>query len=63
MIIDPLNPSNNIGKSSYNFDQIRHEFGQAYDAIIKLYNEFVNDGIEQIANQGEFGKPQGKKNK
>jgi DNA polymerase sigma len=33
IIQDPLNPQNNIGKSTFNFDMIRAEFARAHEAI------------------------------
>lgn len=32
-ILDPLNPTNNIGKSSYNFSDVRVEFAKAYERM------------------------------
>ena len=43
MIIDPLNPTNNIGKSTYNFEMIQKEFAKAYAQILKLFNDFQTD--------------------
>ena len=48
-ILDPLNPSNNIGKSTYNFDQIKLKFSDAYDKLCQQqtkYCEAIKNGTE-----------------
>ena len=42
IVLDPLNPANNIGKSTFNFDNIRQEFAKAYETIISHYKEFTD---------------------
>ena len=43
IIVDPLNVNNNIGKSTYNFDQIRNEFTKAYDKILTMHKDYVDN--------------------
>lgn len=47
IIVDPLNLENNIGKSSYNFDQIRNEFVNAHDKILSEFNLFIESSEEK----------------
>jgi len=60
IIRDPLNINNNIGKSTYNFDQIRNEFSKAYDKILELHKEFIEnrDIVDYIENEIEEFKSQ-----
>jgi DNA polymerase sigma len=41
IIQDPLNPSNNIGKSTFNFDTIRHRFAEAFETLHSHLQDFV----------------------
>jgi DNA polymerase sigma len=41
VIRDPLNPLNNIGKSTFNFENIRAEFVKAHDEIERHLQEFI----------------------
>ena len=43
VILDPLNPANNIGKSTYNIEYIKAQFALAYDRLILLQNEFIQN--------------------
>ncbi|TNV74895.1 hypothetical protein FGO68_gene8183 [Halteria grandinella] len=43
VIRDPLNPMNNIGKSTFNFDNIRAEFARAHDEIERHLQEFIQN--------------------
>ncbi|CDW83969.1 UNKNOWN [Stylonychia lemnae] len=60
IILDPLNTNNNIGKSTYNFDQIRNEFTSAYEKILTMHKEFIEnkDGLESIESEIEEFKSQ-----
>lgn len=40
VILDPLNPSNNIGKSTFNFESIKREFSIAYDRLMEAQTSF-----------------------
>jgi DNA polymerase sigma len=33
VILDPLNPENNIGRASYNFEEVRKAFSKAFQCI------------------------------
>ena len=43
IIQDPLNPQNNIGKSTFNFDAIKAEFGRANDIIAQIMDQYLQE--------------------
>lgn len=45
IIQDPLNPLNNIGKSTFNFDTIKQEFSRAHDKIVDSLIEYKTAAI------------------
>lgn len=47
IIQDPLNPANNIGKSTFNFDAIRLQFALAYEGLHTHLQEFVQASLEE----------------
>jgi hypothetical protein len=46
IILDPLNRSNNIGKSTFNFDSIRFEFAKGHDNVYHMLQEFTSSRSE-----------------
>lgn len=53
IILDPLNRSNNIGKSTFNFDTIRFEFAKSHDSIYHMLQEFTTNRIEDDHQEEE----------
>ena len=47
VILDPLNPTNNIGKSTFNFESIKREFSSAYDKLMDSMNSFTENCDQQ----------------
>ena len=43
IIQDPLNPQNNIGKSTFNFDSIKSEFGRAHDIFAEIMDQYLQE--------------------
>lgn len=53
MIKDPLNSMNNIGKSTFNFDNIRAEFSRAHDEIERHLQDFIqSSAAAQLVETG-----------
>jgi DNA polymerase sigma len=53
VIEDPLNPTNNIGKSTFNFDKIRTAFSNAHDQIEEMLREFIEQADEdEVKTEG-----------
>ena len=48
VIEDPLNPANNIGKSTFNFDKIRTAFSNAHDQIDEMLREFIDQAEDEM---------------
>ena len=55
VIEDPLNPQNNIGKSTFNFDKIRTAFSNAHDQIEELLRDFIDQADDEVAENTEIG--------
>lgn len=47
-IIDPLNPDNNIGKSTFNFMAIKDTFAAAHDRMLLVMNTFQSGQTELL---------------
>lgn len=48
VIEDPLNPTNNIGKSTFNFDKIRTAFSNAHDQIEEMLRDFIDQAENEV---------------
>jgi len=48
IIQDPLNPQNNIGKSTFNFDAIKAEFGRAHDIIAQIMDQYLQEESDSL---------------
>ncbi len=57
IIQDPLNPLNNIGKSTFNFDTIRAQFSHAFDEIEGILGEFMLDNTTTVGENNEGKEP------
>ena len=51
IIQDPLNPHNNIGKSTFNFDAIKAEFGRAHDIIAEIMDNYLQSPFNSESTQ------------
>jgi DNA polymerase sigma len=48
-IKDPVNPSNNVAKSSFKFEAIKQFFSNAYKVLKQYNSSYTNDG-EDVDN-------------